>query len=149
MLAGQRGRPRPSAYAHRFRFGFDSRVLLGRVKAATKMVGSRPRRFQSWRVRGWGSKKRNPFSAHQSLTLRELARRGMGSGFRRSPPQPELGDDRPVALDVLALQVIQQPATLADQLEQPPPRVVILGVRLQVVGEVIDPFAEDCDLDLR
>jgi hypothetical protein len=23
-----------------------------------------------------------------------------------------------------------------------------VGVRFQVVGEVIDPFAEDCDLDL-
>jgi len=73
----------------------------------------------------------------------------MRSGSRPSPPQPELGDDRPVALDVRALKVIEQPATLADQLKQPPPRIVIVGVRLEVVGEVIDPFAEDRDLDLR
>jgi len=25
---------------------------------------------------------------------------------------------------------------------------VIVGVRFQMLGEVIDPFAEDCDLDL-
>jgi hypothetical protein len=68
-------------------------------------------------------------------------------GSRPSPPEPELGDDSPVALDVGALQVVQQPATLADQLEQPAPRVVVVGVRLEVVGEVIDPFAEDGDLD--
>jgi hypothetical protein len=101
------------------------------------------------RVRGWGSKKRNPFSAHQSLTLCEVAPPGQGFyGARPSPPEPELGDDSPVALDVGALQVVQQPATLADELEQPAPRVVVVGVRLEVVGEVIDPFAEDCDLDL-
>jgi len=73
----------------------------------------------------------------------------MRSGSRPSPPQPELGDDRPVALDVRALKVIEQPATLANQLKQAPPRIVIVGVRLEVVGEVIDPFAEDRDLDLR
>jgi hypothetical protein len=74
------------------------------------------------RVRGWGSKKRNPFSAHQSLTLCEVAPPGQGvNGSRRSPPEPELGDDRPVPLDVRALQVVQQTAPLADQLEQPTP----------------------------
>ena len=73
---------------------------------------------------------------------------GNGSGSRPSPPEPELGDDRSVALDVGALQIIQQPAALADKLEQPAPRVVVVGVRFQVIGEVIDPFAKDCDLDL-
>jgi hypothetical protein len=68
-------------------------------------------------------------------------------GARPSPPEPELGDDSPVTLDVGALQVVQQPATLADQLEQPAPRIVVVGVRLEVVGEVVDPFAEDGDLD--
>jgi hypothetical protein len=102
-----------------------------------------------WRVRGWGPKKRNPFSAHQSLTLREAVPPGQsGYGFRPSPPEPELGDNRPVTLDVGPLQIVQQSAPLPDQLEQPAPRIVVVGVRFQVVGEVIDPFAEDCDLDL-
>jgi len=85
---------------------------------------------------------------HQSLTLCEAAPPGHGvNGSRRSPPEPELGDDGSVALDVGALQVIQQPAPLADQLEQPTPRVVVVSVRFEMVGEVIDPLAEDRDLD--
>ena len=100
------------------------------------------------RVRGWGSKKRNPFSAHQSLTLREAARPGNGYGSRPSPPEPELGNNRSVPVDVGPLQIVQQAAPLADQLQQPTARIVVMGVRFQVVGEVIDPFAEDCDLDL-
>ena len=74
--------------------------------------------------------------------------RANGYGSRPSPPEPELGDDGPVAFDVGALQVVQQPAPLADQLQQPAARIVVMGVRLEMVGEVIDPFAEDCDLDL-
>src|ERR1700694_670225 len=100
------------------------------------------------RVRGWGSKKRTPFSVHQSLPLCEVAPPGQAVyGVRPSPPEPELGDDRSVPLDVGALQIVQQPAALADQLQQPAPRVVVVGVRLEMVGEVIDPFAEDRDLD--
>jgi hypothetical protein len=74
-------------------------------------------------------------------------RPGKWYGSRPSPPEPELGDDRPVAFDVGALQVVQQPATLPDQLQQAAPRIVVMGVRLEMVGEVIDPFAEDGDLD--
>src|SRR5882762_6689721 len=132
MLAGQRDRSRPSAFAHQFRVVLYSRFLLGPRKSRhKKMIGSRPRRFLSGGVRGWGSKKRNPFSAHQSLTLCEAGPPGQRvNGSRPSPPEPELGNDRSVPLDVGALQVVQQPAPLADQLEQPTPRVVVVGVRL-------------------
>jgi hypothetical protein len=47
------------------------------------------------------------------------------------------------------LQVIQEPTTLADELEQAAARVVVVRVRLEMVGKVIDPFAEDRDLDFR
>jgi len=83
-----------------------------------------------------------------SNPLRGGPARAVGVGSRPSPPEPELGDDRPVPVDVGPLQIVQQPPPLADQLEQPAPRVVVMGVRFQMVGEVIDPFAEDCDLDL-
>ena len=42
-------------------------------------------------------------------------------------------DDFAVAIGVLALQVVEQTATLADQLEQPAAGVVILRVRLEVI----------------
>src|ERR1700732_3600732 len=118
MLAGQHDRSRPSACAHQFRVVLYSRILLGRGNRGTKKNNwQSAQAVPLMRVRGWGSKKRNPFSAHQSLTLCEVAPPGQGVyGSRPSPPEPELGDDGPVALDVGALQVVQQPPTLADQL---------------------------------
>jgi hypothetical protein len=68
---------------------------------------------------------------------------------RPSPPQPELGDQRPVALDILTLEIAQEPAPLAHQLEQPTARVLIVLVVFEMVGEVIDSFREDGDLDFR
>jgi len=95
-----------------------------------------------------GSEEKEPFlRAPISNPARGGPARAVGYGFRPSPPEPELGDNRPVPFDVGPLQIVQQPATLPDQLEQPAPRVVVVGVRLEVVGEVIDPFAEDRDLD--
>jgi hypothetical protein len=76
------------------------------------------------------------------------SRPGSRCRSRPSPPEPELGDNRPITVDIGPLQIVQQAASLSDQLEQPAPRIVVVGVRFQVVGEVIDPFAEDCDLDL-
>jgi hypothetical protein len=72
-----------------------------------------------------------------------------GYGAKRSPPEAKLADQGPVAFNIRPLQVIQQAATLADQLQQPAPRIVVVGVRLQMVGEVVDPLAEDRDLDFR
>ena len=54
-----------------------------------------------------------------------------------------------VALGVLALQVVQQAAALADQLEQAAARVMIFRVRLEVLGEIADAFAENGDLNFR
>src|SRR5438105_1698346 len=131
MLAGQRDRSRPSASAHQFRVESGLRDFP-RVLYSRFLLGPREWRHEKndrqsaqavavLRVRGWGSKKRNPFSVHQSLTLCEAAPPGQwGNNSRPSPPEPELGDDRSVALDVGALQVVQQPAALPDQLEQPP-----------------------------
>jgi hypothetical protein len=45
------------------------------------------------------------------------------------------------------LQVVQEAATLANQLEQPATRTVIVGVLLEVVREVGDPLAKDRYLD--
>jgi hypothetical protein len=96
-----------------------------------------------------GSEEKEPFlRAPISNPARGGPARATGYGSRPSPPEPELGDHRSVSLDFGPLQVVEQTAPLSDQLEQPAPRIVVMGVRFQVIGEVIDPFAEECDLDL-
>lgn len=47
-----------------------------------------------------------------------------------------------VSLDVCALQIIQQTATLRDHFEQAAPRVVIFLVDFEVFGKLVDSLAE-------
>ena len=65
-----------------------------------------------------------------------------------SPPDAQFRNERTVALDIVTGQVVQQPAAPADQEEQPPARVMILLVGLEVLSESTNPFREDCNLDL-
>src|SRR2546423_5741449 len=62
-------------------------------------------------------------------------------------PDSEALDQIRVAFRVLALQVIQEAAALADELEQPAARVMVLRVRLEMVGQVIDSLTEERDLN--
>ena len=62
--------------------------------------------------------------------------------------QAEAGDQRTVALDFGVLQEREQALALADQLEQAAPGVVILGVGLEVLGQVVDALGEHGHLDL-
>src|SRR5215203_1154008 len=64
------------------------------------------------------------------------------------PTQTELGDERPVALDVLLLQILEQPAPLANHLEQAPPRMVVVLVLAQVVRKMRYTPREHGDLHL-
>src|SRR5690606_11715567 len=66
----------------------------------------------------------------------------------RSSTQPELRDQRPVALEVGALEVAQHAAALADEHQQAAARVVVLAVLFEVAGELVDPLGEQGDLDL-
>jgi hypothetical protein len=77
----------------------------------------------------------------------------LGIGNWKLPISSLLPDSQPlnqlgVARGVFALEVIEQPSALAYELEQTAPRVMILRVRLEMFGEVIDAFAEDGDLNL-
>ena len=47
-----------------------------------------------------------------------------------------------VSLDIRALQIIQQTATLGDHLEQAAPRVVVFFVDFEVVGKLVDSLAK-------
>lgn len=64
-------------------------------------------------------------------------------------PEPEFLNDPAVAVDVRALQVVEQTATLSDHLEQPTTTVMVLFVGPEVIGQVIDAFGEYGDLNAR
>src|SRR6187200_1762630 len=63
-------------------------------------------------------------------------------------PETELLDEGPIALEVLALQVVEEPPPAADELQQPAPRVVVLRVRPEVLRQLVDAAREHRDLDL-
>src|SRR5215212_5264513 len=82
-----------------------------------------------------------------------LASENSGAGCPASiatalPAQAELADERPVPLQVLLLEVVQEPAAAADEHQQAAARVVIVLVRAQMLGEVVDAAREHRDLDL-
>ena len=91
-------------------------------------------------TRKGGARKRAKFSAE-----RETQQSGLCDDLL---VDAQLGDQSAVTLDVLLLQVVQQTAALADHLEQATTRVVVLGIQLQVSGEVSDALGQDSDLDL-
>src|SRR5688572_6659267 len=84
-----------------------------------------------------------------------------GSGFdsvesRLPNPEPrrllanaEASNQLGVPIGILALEIIEQTPPLADQLQQSAARMMILCVDLEVLGEVIDPVAENRDLHFR
>src|SRR6185437_14180906 len=54
-----------------------------------------------------------------------------------------------VAIGVFPLEIIEEPAALADQLQEATARVVVFRVRLEMFGEVADALAEERDLHFR
>lgn len=66
----------------------------------------------------------------------------------RLPPEAEFLDQRAVALDVPLLQVVEEPTAPADELEQPAAGEVILPVRSQMLGQLLDSLREQRNLHL-
>src|SRR5260370_39106426 len=66
----------------------------------------------------------------------------------RLSPDPELADERAIPLHVGVSKVVQQSPLLANQEEEAAARVMVLGVRLQVLGELPDARRRERDLDL-
>jgi hypothetical protein len=58
-------------------------------------------------------------------------------------------DEFGVASGILALEIVEQATTLADELQQPTAGMMIFCVNLEVLGEVVDALAEECYLDFR
>lgn len=64
-------------------------------------------------------------------------------------PQAKLLNDLTIPVQIIDPQVLQMTPALADHLEKSPPRMVVLLVRLQMFGQVVDAPAQQCDLNLR
>src|SRR5262245_23270890 len=64
-------------------------------------------------------------------------------------PDVETLDQISVALRVFRLEVVQQPATPADQHQQSSARLMILCVRLEMFRQIVDAFTENGDLNFR
>ena len=60
----------------------------------------------------------------------------------------ETADQSAIALDIATLHVIEQTATLANELHESTAGVVITLVNLEVLGEVRDPVRQNRDLNL-
>ena len=61
----------------------------------------------------------------------------------------EFGDDGFVALGIVSLEVVEQATPLADQHEKAAARAVVLLVRLEVIRQLANAFAEQGDLNFR
>src|ERR1700687_3627206 len=61
----------------------------------------------------------------------------------------ELGNDALVTLGIVFLQIVQQATPLADQHEKAAARAVVFLVRLEVLRQLANPFAEERDLVFR
>ena len=61
----------------------------------------------------------------------------------------EFRDDRLIALGIVFLEVVEQATALTDQHEKAAARAVVFLVRLEVLRQLANPFAEQCDLDFR
>src|SRR5688500_5440349 len=77
--------------------------------------------------------------------------RGYGHGIagRRLMTKTQIVDQRAISLQIRLLEVVQQTAALADHHQQPATAVVILLVRAEVIGELVDPLRQQSDLDRR
>jgi hypothetical protein len=54
-----------------------------------------------------------------------------------------------VSIEIVVLEIIQEPSSLADNLQEAASGMVILNVSLKMLGEVLDTLAEQRHLHLR
>jgi hypothetical protein len=74
---------------------------------------------------------------------------GIQWASRKSLTQAKLLDQLVIFSVVLPLEVIEYLATLAHHLQQSAPRMMVLDVRLEVVGQPVYPGREQGDLHFR
>src|SRR5436190_16396238 len=74
--------------------------------------------------------------------------RPRGHGYARLVTESKVLDELPVGFELGTLHVVQEPTALSDEPEQALASVVILLVRSEMLGQVVDPFRENGDLNL-
>src|SRR5689334_242704 len=89
-------------------------------------------------VDGWAA--RRPHAA---------ASRVRASSVRRSTTDAEALDQRPVAILVPRLQIVEERAAQRDELQKATARVIVLHMRLEVARQIGDALGEDRHLHLR
>jgi len=65
------------------------------------------------------------------------------------PPDAELLDQSAVAGNVARMEVVEQPAPLAYQAQQSDARMMVLLVRTQMLGQLLDATREQRNLNFR
>ena len=74
---------------------------------------------------------------------------GKISGTTTLLADAELADHNLITLGVVFLQIVQQTTALADQHEKSAARAVVFFVRLEVLRQLPNPLAQQCDLYFR
>src|SRR5215467_5297140 len=85
-----------------------------------------------------------PFS--RAFFAREV---GIFSNPRTLLADAELADHSLIPLGIVFLEVVEQATPLADQHEKAAARAVVFLVRLEVLRQLANPFAEQSDLHFR
>src|SRR5262245_40606724 len=85
-------------------------------------------------------------------TLAPVSRKLKVSASRPSGPRlladAEGLDHAAIPLQVVPADVVEEPTAAADEHQEAAPGVVVLRVRLEVLGQVVDALAEERDLHL-
>ena len=66
-----------------------------------------------------------------------------------SAPQTKPGDQRPVSVAIILVEIRKQPTTPSNELQQPATGMMVVRVFAQVLDQPIDPLGEERDLNFR
>jgi hypothetical protein len=64
-------------------------------------------------------------------------------------PQAEPGYDLLITLDVFFAHILEQSRPCPDHFQQTPPGCVIFAMSLEMLGEIVDPLCQQCNLYVR
>ena len=86
---------------------------------------------------------------HGSQSPRAQKLRATRQSMCGLPPDAELFDQPFVAVEVARMQIVKQAPTLADQTQKSTARVMILLVRREMLGQLVDASREQRHLNFR